>query len=501
MNVRPVASSRLLEEDVPLLAVPVFQSEGELSGLAARVDEVFDGALGRAREGGDVSGREGTSDLFHARTGSGGPRRVLALGVGREEAFDAESVREFAGRAVRFAEERRLDRLTVVVDAAGAVDADAAARAAAEAAVLAAWRFRELKTGAGEEDGTPVQIRDVGVGGTADEEALREAVRVGGAQARGENLARTLQQRPGNLMTPSHLAEASREMAEETGLSFRVLGPDDMEAEGMGALLAVAQGSSQEPRLIILEHRGGEEGDRPLVLVGKGLTFDAGGISIKPSKGMEEMKFDMSGGAAVIGAMRAVAELDLPLNVVGLVPSSENLPSGSAVKPGDVIRTREGKTVEVINTDAEGRLILSDALSYAQGYEPLAMVDCATLTGSCVVALGHRASAVMGTDDDLVEELRTAGERSGERCWPLPLWKAYRRQLDSETADLKNVGGRPAGSITAGYFLSEFVGDVPWAHLDIAGTAYGDDPPPYLRKGGYGVPTRLLVEWVRSRIE
>ncbi|MDX1566683.1 MAG: leucyl aminopeptidase [Longimicrobiales bacterium] len=502
MNVR-AASEDLLEQETPLLAIPIFREGEELSPFAARVDDALGGALGRARAAGDLSGRDGVTELFHRPEGVGGPERILAVGVGKKEAYDAEAVRKFAGRVVRFAEERRLKTLSVAVEAAGDLEIGDAAGAAAEGVVLAAWRFRELKTGAGEEDDSPIQVEEVVIGGSgdgpADTTAVDEGVRIGGAQARGENLARTLQQHPGNLMTPTVLAEKAREMSEEMGLEYRVLGPEEMEEEEMGALLAVARGSEEEPRLIIMEHRGGKEGDAPLILVGKGLTFDAGGISIKPSSGMEDMKFDMSGGAAVIGAMRAVAELGIPLNVVGIVPSSENLPSGSAVKPGDVVRTREGKTVEVINTDAEGRLILSDALSYAQGWNPAAMVDCATLTGSCVVALGHRASAVMGNDDDLVEELRAAGDRSGERCWPLPLWKEYRKQLDSETADLKNVGGRPAGSITAGKFLQEFVGEARWAHLDIAGTAYGDDPPPYLRKGAYGVPTRLLVEWVRSR--
>jgi leucyl aminopeptidase len=234
--------------------------------------------------------------------------------------------------------------------------------------------------------------------------------------------------------------------------------------------------------------------------VGKGLTFDAGGISIKPAQNMEDMKFDMSGGAAVLGAMRAVAELELPVNVVGVIPSSENLLSGKAMKPGDVVRTRSGKTVEIINTDAEGRLILCDALDYVRTtFSPAAMVDLATLTGSCVIALGYHAAAVLGKDETLIQELRDAGDRAGERCWPLPLWDEYRRQLRSPVADLQNIGGRPAGTITAAWFLAEFVGDSSWAHLDIAGTAYGPEPLPYQRKGGYGFPTRLLVEWLRSR--
>jgi leucyl aminopeptidase len=270
--------------------------------------------------------------------------------------------------------------------------------------------------------------------------------------------------------------------------------------ERMNALLAVNWGSDQEPKLIILEHMKGKAGDAPLALVGKGLTFDAGGISIKPALNMEDMKFDMSGGASVIGAMLAIAELALPINVVGVIPSTENLLSGKAMRPGDVIRTRSGKTVEVINTDAEGRLILCDAIDYVRTtYQPAAIVDIATLTGAVVIALGYHAAAVFGNDQALVDELRVAGDRAGERCWQLPLWDEYKKQLKSPVADLCNVGGRAAGSITAAYFLSEFAGDSRWAHLDIAGTAYGAEPLPYLRKGGYGFPTRLLVEWVRSR--
>ncbi len=499
MNLDTVTGD-LSAHETPLLVLPIFRDDDALSPLAARLDEGVGGSLGRALAEGDLTGRDGETDLFRGIDAEGGPTRVLTLGVGPRREYDGERVREYAGRAVRAAEDRRLTRLTLVVDDGDTLEPLTAAVAAAEGVALAAWRFRELKTGAGEdEDDRPVDVEDVELAGLDDPDVLAEGVRIGGAQARGENFARTLQSRPGNVATPTHLAEQAQAMAAEVGLEFRAFGPDEMRAEGMGALLAVAAGSRQEPRLIFLEHHGGEEGEAPLVLVGKGLTFDAGGISIKPSKGMEDMKFDMSGGAAVLGAMRAIAEIGVPRNVVGVVPSSENLPDGMALKPGDVVRSREGKTVEVINTDAEGRLILADALSYARTYEPEAMVDCATLTGACVVALGHHASGLMGTDDDLVEELRSAGERSGERCWPLPLWEKYRDQLDSETADFRNVGGRPAGAVTAGCFLREFVGDVSWAHLDVAGTAYGDEPAPYRRKGGYGIPTRLLVEWVRGR--
>lgn len=274
-----------------------------------------------------------------------------------------------------------------------------------------------------------------------------------------------------------------------------------LEEEGFGGILGVAAGSEEEPRFIVLEYRGAGDDVKPLALVGKGVTFDSGGISIKPAQKMEEMKYDMSGAAAVLGAMQAVARLRPRVNVVALVPTTENLLSGKATKPGDVLRMYSGKTVEVINTDAEGRLILADALAYAQRYEPRAMIDAATLTGSVVIALGHEAIGLMGNDGDLMDEVRAVGERTGERCWPLPLWDEYRKQLDSDVADVKNVGGRPAGSITAGWFLKEFVGDVPWVHLDIAGTAYRDEPASYLRKGPTGIPTRLFIEWVRERAE
>jgi leucyl aminopeptidase len=383
----------------------------------------------------------------------------------------------------------------------GSPDAALAIEAATEGLMLAAWRFTELKTSR-EEDGVPVTVVTKGslLIDAEDRKAAGEGLRTGRAIATGQNFARTLQARPGNVSTPQHLGEQAKAMAKEVGLQCEVFELARIKRERMFALLAVNQGSDLEPRFIVLRHRGGGPKQPFLALVGKGLTFDAGGISIKPAQGMEEMKYDMSGGAAVFGAMRAIAEIGLPLNVIGLVPSTENLLSGSAVKPGDIIQSRGGKTIEVINTDAEGRLILADALDYAKEQKVAAIVDMATLTGSVVIALGAHAIAVLGTDEALIQQLRDAGQRAGERCWPLPLWPEYRKQLKSEHADMMNVGGRPAGTITAAWFLREFVGDVPWAHLDIAGTAYGNEPLPYQRKGGYGIPVRLLVEWPRARV-
>ena len=486
----------------PLMAV-LAASDRPFERLAG-FDRLFGDPLGSAVALGDFRGREG--DRVAARRagpGGAGPERVLYLGVGPAESLTPETVRCAAGKAVRFAERHRLASLALSLVHPGPAIGARHVQAAAEGLVLAAWRFDELKSDAGpagadEGDERSRRVRAAVLAG-APRADWDEAVRIGQAFAGGENLARTLQATPGNLATPSRLAEEAVRIAEETGLECDVLGPAEMERQGMGALLSVSRGSDQEPRLIVLEHRGDDAGAAPLVLVGKGLTFDAGGISIKPARGMEKMKYDMSGGAAVLGAMKAIGELDLPVNVKAVVPSSENLLNGSATKPGDVVRSRRGKTIEVINTDAEGRLILADALDYALEWEPAAIVDCATLTGACVVALGHHRAALLGNDEHLLGELRDAGESAAEPCWPLPLDEEYRRQLRSDVADLRNVGGRPAGTITAACFLSEFVGNAPWAHLDIAGTAYGKTKKPYLRNGPAGRPCRLLLEWVRVR--
>jgi leucyl aminopeptidase len=481
MNVRHVSSIEAASHDTPLLVLPVHESEEEAGVHKAEVvapaglSDVIAGACPAE----DLKHKPGESAFVYLPEG-GGPRRVLLLGAGKASEFDLEAKRRFAGHAVRAAETVGVTGLTAYLGSSVSTDH---VQAATEGAVLAAWRFAEMKN-PDEGDG-PVDVSDFEVMvDPEDLDAGEAGVQAGGAVGRAANFARTLQSRPGNVATPSHLADEASRMAGERGLEVTVMGPEELEAERMHALLSVAQGSDQEPRLIVLRHNGGPDGEAPLVLVGKGLTFDAGGISIKPASGMEDMIFDMSGGAAVIGAMQAVAELNV---------------NGRAMKPGDIIGSREGKTIEVVNTDAEGRLILADALSYAQTFNPAAIVDCATLTGSVVIALGHHAAAVFSTDDDLVDELRDAGDRSGERCWPLPLWDDYRRHIDSRVADLVNVGGGAGGSITAACFLKEFVGECRWAHLDIAGTAYGEGKLSYQRKGAAGFPTRLLVDWVRSR--
>jgi leucyl aminopeptidase len=316
-------------------------------------------------------------------------------------------------------------------------------------------------------------------------------------------MARDLSNSPGNEVNPSYLAKQAQEIAAKTTLRCHVLDVDGIREHQMGCLLGVAQGSEQPPTFIILEHAPKGAREKPIVLIGKGITFDSGGISIKPAANMEDMKMDMSGGAAVLGTMQALAQLGYPRCVVGLVPASENLPNGNAVKPGDILRAMSGKTVEVINTDAEGRLILADALTYAvQEFKPTCMIDLATLTGAVVVALGSQATGMMGTDKAMMDRLRAAGEYSAERVWELPLYEEYSKQIKSDFADIKNVSNnREAGSIIGGAFLKEFVGDTPWVHLDIAGTAWTRENKPYIPKGATGVGIRLLVKTLEDMVE
>jgi leucyl aminopeptidase len=491
----------------PLLVLHVFQRDRETVGFVAKVDQLYDGAISRVLQSGDFSGRRNETLVIYPPSAELGIRRVLLVGAGKREEYTVERLRSAVGTAVRVAERMAIRELAVSVGHVHHLSERMgdyyAGLAAAEAAVLASWDFRELKTQA--DDEAPRVLLDAATLIAHDDSQHRElelAAHVGTITARAANFARDLQTRPGNMATPTFLAERALDMAQRLDLSITIFDREQIRAEGMHALLAVAQGTREEPRFIALEYRGGAPDRKPLVLVGKGVTFDSGGISIKPAERMEDMKYDMSGAAAVLGAMRGIAELKLQANVVALVPATENLPSGAALKPGDVIRSHRGRTIEIINTDAEGRLILADALSYAHRYDPAAIVDCATLTGACVIALGHHAIGLMGNHGRLIDEVRAAGQRTGERCWPLPLWDEYREQIDSTIADVKNSGGRAAGAITAGWFLKDFVSeDVPWVHLDIAGTAYREEAATYLRKGAAGVPTRLLIDWVRARAE
>jgi leucyl aminopeptidase len=477
------ATSQANEEFAPeLLAVALYEGESRRDLGEDAVQVV---------SGGDFGGKAGETALLY---GQAGPvPRLLLVGLGKKDIFTLEKLRRAAATAARRARALKLHSAAFSLPAFPDTAIREAARTVAEGAKLGLYRFDRHKSAADDQALETFWL-------VAEEEELEEATEgaeLGAKVAEGTVLARDLANEPSNVATPKYLAERARTIAEKYGMELAVLDRASIEKEGLTGLATVGRSASNEPYFIALKHRGGGD-SAPVVLIGKAVTFDSGGISIKPSAGMEEMKFDMSGGAAVLGAMEAAGALDLPLNVVALVPATENLPGGDAFKPGDVLQMHSGKTVEIVTTDAEGRLILADALSYARRYEPSVVVDCATLTGACTVALGDHASGLMGNDEDLVAELQTAGETTGERAWPLPLFGEYTEQIKGDTADIKNSGGRRGGALTAGAFLKEFA-DYPWAHLDVAGTAYGKKGNAYTTKGATGVPARLLVEFLLGR--
>jgi leucyl aminopeptidase len=406
-----------------------------------------------------------------------------------------DRLRQAAGSAVlalRRAEVKKADSILHLAAAAG----EGWLAATIEGHILGGYSFDRYKTG-NESNGLVAEMTLM-----VTEPAVLDAFRREAIESRviceAVTLARELVDQPANVATPAFLADWAKEVCGSHGIGCQVMERNEMERNGMEALLAVGKGSNQPPRFIIMEYRGADAKKRPTVLVGKGITFDSGGISLKPREGMEKMKNDMAGGAAVLGAVTAAARLGLPVNVVGLIPAAENLPGGRAYKPGDLLTSMSGKTIEIVNTDAEGRLVLCDALHYAQRFRPAALIDIATLTGACVVALGSFASGLMGNDEGLARALEKAGEASGERLWQLPLWDEYGELMKSDIADLKNAGGPAAGTISAGWFLRQFAGKSKWAHLDIAGTAWEEKGRPYLPKGATGVGVRLLIEYLRG---
>jgi leucyl aminopeptidase len=469
----------------------------------AEVDAASGGAAARAIKLGDFTGeREQVTVLY----GVAKPARIALVGVGPRKTADAEALRRGVGAAVRWARKRSLKKVGVLCPArpAGKLTAGAAAAAATEGAMLAGYTFERHKS----EEGAGGKRRAKRTANLQvivfGERAIRPAVDQAVAVSDGANLARDLGNAPGNFGTPRALADAARKAGRAAGFKVKVLEPAAMKKLNMGGLLGVAKGSTEPPRFIEMDYSPkGKRAGGTVVLVGTGLPFDAGGISIKPADKMWEMKFDKCGGCAVIGAMQAVAAAKLPIRVVGLVPSTENMPSGSANKPGDILQAANGKTIEVLNTDAEGRLILADALAYSARFKPDLIVDLATLTGSVMVALGDVRAAVMGTDEKLARALQDAGDAAGERLWPLPMDDDYGDQVKGEVGDVKNLGkGRLAGSIAGGWFLRNFVPEgVPWAHLDIAGTAWNSSDPGkgYIGAGATGFGVRLLFEFLRAR--
>ena len=482
-----------LKHVTPALVIGCFEDSRD--ELFSACDKALDGCLDRLAASREFCGKVNSTRLIHT-LGKLPAERLLLVGLGKKGALDAERLRQAAGNAVQALRGFHVASFATALHLAGAEETSL--EAVCEGSLLGAYAFDVYKT----------KDRDERFGFKGMTLLLTKTITMKSAIARvertvtvcrGVQLARNLVSQPGNVVTPAYLAETARELAVRHNLHYRVYEYAELEKLGMNALLAVGKGSAEAPRLIVLEYRGSGERTRPVVLVGKGITFDSGGISIKPGAGMEEMKTDMAGSAAVLGAMQAAAGLGLSLNLVGIIPTAENMPDGKAYKPGDVVTSLSGTTIEITNTDAEGRLVLCDALHFAQRYKPAAMIDLATLTGACVVALGHEASGLMGNDQRLTNSLKLAGERCGERVWELPLWDEYGEAMKSDIADLRNAGSRDGGSITAGWFLKQFAGTTRWAHLDIAGTAWSDKARPCSPKGATGVGVRLLIEYLKGR--
>jgi leucyl aminopeptidase len=487
--------------EVDLLAVPVWEKTPlAAQNAVAPLDPLLGGLLHEYLESGDFSGALNSTLLLRTRGGITAPR-LLLVGLGPAAKFTVEQLRQASASAASTG--RKLGvRSMAFLPPGGELPLPDVGQAITEGARLGLYTMQKYKSAKNDEPQDRLQELQILAAGGSAKQALAKGMERGQIIAEAVMLARDLINSPGNEVNPSYLAKTARTIAKETALRCQILEQSDMQKLQMGCLLGVAQGSVQPPVLIMLEHAPHGKAEAPIVLVGKGITFDSGGISIKPAANMEDMKMDMAGGAAVLGTMQALAHLQYPRRVVGLVPASENLPSGTAIKPGDILRAMSGKTVEVINTDAEGRLILADALSYAvEKLKPACIIDLATLTGAVVVALGSQATGMMGTDSAMMDRLSAAGERTAERVWPLPLFDEYSKQIKSDFADIKNTGGREAGSITGGAFLKEFVGDTPWVHLDIAGTAWTREGKPYVPKGATGVGIRLLVEVLYDMVD
>ncbi|MGD1065394.1 MAG: leucyl aminopeptidase [Vulcanimicrobiaceae bacterium] len=466
------------------LVVPVFAGT-TLEGAAAEVDRALGGAIADVLTG-EITGKPNETSLIHAKDAPF--KRVLVVGVGEKAKLTPGALSKYAGTAVRYLGKRGV--ATIAIALPDGVDAERAASAVAEGAQAAIIDATIYRT----EPDKPVVTTEVTIlSGGADRDAVTRGANRGAILGEAINATRTMALTPGNDMTPTHLANRAKELGADAGLEVTVYDEAWMTNKGMGALLGVSRGSDEPATLTVMRYQGDPSSKETLALVGKGLTFDSGGISLKPPENMHEMKYDMSGGAGVIGAMWAIGKLRPKLNVIGVVPSSENLPGPRAMKPGDILRAMNGKTIEVLNTDAEGRLILADALAYAVELGATKIVDAATLTGACVVALGHAASGVMSNDEAFVNRFLALVGDVGEKYWRLPLYPEFDTQIKSEIADLKNTGGRPGGAETAGAFLKNFVAETPWIHLDVAGTAYSEGETSYLAKGPTGIPVRAFV--------
>jgi leucyl aminopeptidase len=489
MNIT-VQQGEIQKQHYDALVVNLFAGASP-SGATGAVNAAIDGQVGIAINLGDFRGEAGESLLLYTN-GHIAAQRVLVVGLGPRETFNAEAARRAAAVAVNTLAKLGVKNAATILHGAGAgsLDPERAALALAEASLLAHYRFETYRSKPKTSTFKKLVIVEFDKGKLG---AIRRGAKRGQALAAATAFARDLVNHPGNTVTPAYLAKEARRLGRERSLKVQIINEAGIKKLGMGALLAVGQGSANKPRFIIMEHGANRRG-APLVFVGKGITFDSGGLSLKSVGGIRNMKSDMSGAAAVFGAMQAAADLQIPRRIIGLVAAAENMPDGLSFRPDDVVKTLNGKTIEILSTDAEGRLVLADALAYARRFKPAAVVDLATLTGACVTALGRHAAGLFSSDDTLANRLLNAGEQTHERLWRLPLWPEYRQQIEGDIADMKNSGGPPGGASTAAALLSEFAEGYSWAHLDIAGTAFSDADRHYLRKGGVGFGVRLLTQ-------
>jgi leucyl aminopeptidase len=489
------SAGRYQDTDVQALAVAVFKGEKADEGFLKELDELTSGLVKSVIDSEELKGKEGDTAYLHLLSvGSAKARRLLLVGVGDRDEYKTAQTARMAGTAARILRGKGIKSCALVPRAAEQPEKVVAT--AIEGAIMGLFEPDKYRTV--DKENRQLKKLVIVIEG-ADQEAINRGAERGRIVGEAVNFTRDLANEPGAYMTPTIMAERARDIANEFGLSIDVLDEARMEQEGMGSLLSVTRGSEEPAKLIVLKYTPAATqpgGDKLLAFVGKGVTFDSGGISLKPGENMELMKYDMTGGATVLGAMRAIAQLKPAVPVLGLAPCTENLPSGKATKPGDVVRAMTGKTIEIINTDAEGRLILADALAYAKKLGATRIVDLATLTGAVSVALGDVNAAILGTDQELIDEVIAAAKEVGEKFWQLPLDKEYSKQIKSDIADIKNIGGRKAGTITAAAFLKEFADGVSWAHLDIAGTAWADDAKPYRAKGPTGIAVRTLINVV-----
>ncbi|MDO6515079.1 MULTISPECIES: leucyl aminopeptidase [unclassified Neptuniibacter] len=481
-----------LETECLIIAV---EADSTLPPAAKAADEASAGYISEILKGGDISGKNAESLLLHKVPGLAA-KRVLLLGFGKEDERNNRNFRKTITTAMGVVKSTGVSNITFALDCTLTDDTDhyRQLRHLVEWSGAELYTYDETKSTKAD----PLKLEQIAILVPEENADLAETALLDGtAIVNGMSIARDLGNLPGNICTPTHLAEQALELDDEfDDLTTTIVDEEEMAELGMHCLLSVGAGSVQPSKLIVMEYKGGPEGEKPHVLVGKGVTFDTGGISLKPGGGMDEMKYDMCGAASVFGAMTAVCEMALPINVVGIVAAAENMPSGNATKPGDIVTTMSGQTVEILNTDAEGRLVLCDALTYAGRFEPASVVDIATLTGACIIALGHHATGVLTNTDDLAQELIEASNQAADKAWQLPLWDEFQEQLDSNFADIANIGGRPGGTITAACFLSRFTKEYRWAHLDIAGVAWHSGGK---AKGATGRCVPLLTQYLLNQ--